>query len=274
MAMKLITELTAIDAIAGDDSFVIGDLSASGYAKKASPAQVLTGIGAASASHNHDANYAPAAKGVTNGDGHDHSGGDGAQINHSSLANIGVNTHAVIDSHLSSTSNPHSVTADQVLPSQSGHGGKAIITDGSTVSWGVPSRAFTPLSLADDSYVGDTIAGTAGEALAQWDAVYLKSDGKFWKAKADSSTTCPADGVAVAAASANGAVAVLVNGFFRDDGGPTLTVGGLIYLSTATAGAITNTVPSTSGHQGQILGRALAAQIRHIKPSLILVEVP
>jgi hypothetical protein len=33
-------------------------------------------------SHDHDADYAAIADGVTNGDSHDHSGGDGAQINH------------------------------------------------------------------------------------------------------------------------------------------------------------------------------------------------
>jgi hypothetical protein len=54
------------------------------------------------------------ASGVTGGDAHDHSGGDGAQIDHTTLANIGTNTHAQIDTHLANTSNPHSVTAAQV----------------------------------------------------------------------------------------------------------------------------------------------------------------
>lgn len=47
--------------------------------------------------------FAPIAKGVTNGDTHDHSGGDGAQINHTTLSNIGTNSHATIDSHISAT---------------------------------------------------------------------------------------------------------------------------------------------------------------------------
>jgi len=138
---------------------------------------------------------------------------------------------------------------------------------------GATITSFTPLSLADDVYVGTTIAGTAGEALTQWDAVYLKSDGKFWKAKADSATTAPAAGVAIAAADADAAVTILVWGFFRDDGGATLTVGGLMYLSGATAGLLTSTAPSTAGYQVQIIGLALAAQIRAVWPNLGLVEI-
>lgn len=40
------------------------------------------------ASHNHDATYAPIAKGVTNGDSHDHVGGDGTTINHNTTSNL------------------------------------------------------------------------------------------------------------------------------------------------------------------------------------------
>ncbi len=53
---------------------------------------------------NLDTVYAPIAKGVTNGDTHDHNGGDGAQINHTTLSNIGTNTHAQIDTFIAATS--------------------------------------------------------------------------------------------------------------------------------------------------------------------------
>jgi hypothetical protein len=40
-----------------------------------------------------DARYAPIAKGVTNGDTHDHAGGDGAQIDHGGLAGLADDDH-------------------------------------------------------------------------------------------------------------------------------------------------------------------------------------
>ena len=64
------------------------------------------------------ATYAPIGKGVTGGDAHDHNGGDGAQINHTTLSNIGSNTHAAIDTHIADAS-LHRVIADGAISTTS-----------------------------------------------------------------------------------------------------------------------------------------------------------
>jgi hypothetical protein len=60
-----------------------------------------------------DEAYAPASKGVTNGDGHDHDGGDGAQIQHSSLGGVSPTQHH---------DNSNDPTADQKAALAGTHG--------------------------------------------------------------------------------------------------------------------------------------------------------
>lgn len=57
--------------------------------------------------------FSPAGEGVTNGNSHTHSEGDGAVIDHIDLTNIGSNTHSQIDAHISDASNPHSTILTQ-----------------------------------------------------------------------------------------------------------------------------------------------------------------
>jgi hypothetical protein len=73
----------------------------------------------------------------------------GNKISDLALANHNHNgvyepANANIQPHITSTANPHNVTAIQVLPNQAGQNGKFLTSNGTTVSWGDPSAGTPP----------------------------------------------------------------------------------------------------------------------------------
>lgn len=123
------------------------------------------------------------------------------------------------------------------------------------VSIALPS--FGSLS-ADGKYAGITEAGTGGETISFGMVVYLKaSDSRWYKAKADASTTSGAVRIAIAVTSSTSAnpITVMTYGKIRADAQfPTLTVGAPAYISDATAGSIVVAQPTTTDHVIQIMG--------------------
>lgn len=133
---------------------------------------------------------------------------------------------------------------------------------------------FSPTTMADDSVSGETFTGTAGENLVWGDVVYLKSDGKFWKADFNATTTTPAVAFCTGTINADASGEFLRRGWIRDDSAYNFTFGaqaGTIYLGES--GAITQTAPSGSGDQVQVLGWALEADIWYFDPQFVIVEV-
>jgi hypothetical protein len=123
---------------------------------------------------------------------------------------------------------------------------------------------------SDHTGSGSFTTDTVGENVAIGELLYMKSDGKWWRANATSTTAMPCAGVAMEAKNANQECKILLIGFFRDDTW-NWTIGGLIYVA-ASAGAPTQSIPAVSGNQVQVLGMAITADIIFFNPSYELVE--
>lgn len=140
----------------------------------------------------------------------------------------------------------------------------ALIVDGITYNY------TSPLG-TNSTWMGKTVTGTAGENLTIGQAVYYKSDGKWWKAKADAYATARCKGLATGTINANATGVILLEGIFRYDTWA-WTTGSEFWLSAGTAGDITHTQPSTTGNQIQYLGWAIDADNIFFKPSMDIGE--
>ena len=108
--------------------------------------------------------------------------------------------------------------------------------------------------------------GTLGETVIVGEGVYYKSDSKWWLAKADAVGTSAMDvGICVKAGGANDHTIVVTEGYVRDTTWNWGTIGGPIYISAATAGALTETAPvGTPGFVVREIGRVMDADSIHV----------
>lgn len=108
-------------------------------------------------------------------------------------------------------------------------------------------------NMATGDKTGEVLIDGMAASCAVGEALYLSSSG--WnKAKADADTTLPALGLCVE--TGTGSREILLRGIVRNTSW-SFTKGAKIYLSSATAGAITATKPTTTNHYVQIIGLAL-----------------
>lgn len=108
----------------------------------------------------------------------------------------------------------------------------------------------------------DTNTGGFGASLA------MGADFNYDEADADAASTMPCTALALEAGT--GSKKVLLKGYIRNDSWN--WSGGLIYVSTV-SGELTQTAPSGSGDQVQVVGYAVTADVMYFSPSLVLVEI-
>ena len=125
-----------------------------------------------------------------------------------------------------------------------------------------PASDLTGAGLIETVTV-DTNATGVGAAL------YLAADGHYDEADADSSATMPC--TALALETGTGSKRVLIMGMIRNDAW-NWTPGGKVYVSTTT-GALTQTAPSGTGDQVQVVGVAISADVIRFTPSLDTLQV-
>lgn len=129
---------------------------------------------------------------------------------------------------------------------------------------------------ADGKYSGIVETGTAGDTISFGQVVYQSvTDDRWEKAKADAEATSKGRlGICVQASTDGNATTILLVGKVRADAiFPTFTKYAPVYISTATAGALTTTAPSQStGHIVRVVGQAITGDELWFNPSADWME--
>ena len=126
----------------------------------------------------------------------------------------------------------------------------------------------------DNNYSGitATFSNATGSTIAKGKAVYISGDNQIALARANADSTMPAIGITIADIANSGTGKVLLSGFIHDADILDCTIGGEMYVSEDTAGALTKTLPASSGDRVQVVGVGLHADKMFFNPSYDIVE--
>jgi hypothetical protein len=125
--------------------------------------------------------------------------------------------------------------------------------------------------LTNVSYSGNIGIFTAGSSLSAYDLCYLGTDGKYYKADADTATTMPAIALALEAMSANGTGKFLLQGIVSNSSW-SFTNSTILYVHN-NPGEIMTVSPNGTGDQVQRIGIAINSNTILFSPSLDVIEI-
>jgi hypothetical protein len=125
-------------------------------------------------------------------------------------------------------------------------------------------------TIGADTHSGECSYGTTTPAVTWAQALHMHSDGTWILADADDSDLVPCEALAISTGAGSNKQ-VIKRGYINSSAW-SWTPGGLIYLST-TAGGLTQTKPSTTGDNVQIVGYAETSTTMYFDPQLVVVEV-
>lgn len=138
-------------------------------------------------------------------------------------------------------------------------------------SWASPN--VLNAAPGNNAYSGPAVTLTAAASLSQWDVCYVNGSSKMAKGNANLPLSSVVFAMATAAISADATgTFVLANSFVQNNSW-TWAIGGLLYLSASTAGAMTQTPPSGVGQCVVVLGVAFSATTIYFDPQLVIVEL-
>lgn len=138
--------------------------------------------------------------------------------------------------------------------------------------------AVTALSVRPDSVKGRSLQKTyqAGGSLTVGNAGYIDSSGYIQAARANAAATTKGIGIVAAVQDTSGGVTTAASGdrvsliiFGLVYGFSSLTPGALQYISSSSAGALTETAPSGAGTWTWAIGYAIDANTLFVQPGLV-----
>lgn len=169
-------------------------------------------------------------------------------------ANVGTNADSVPTLSSTSTLTNKTLTSPvlQTVP---------VLADAATVIWTVPTVDGTATGTITNAFNSGYSSSAVG------DLVILDSSGTWQKTDANTASIYNGlIGIALEVKASGAALKVLLEGFaYMATAFPTFTVGGTVYMSE-TAGAVTQTAPTTTDAATRILGYAVHADKMWFKP--------